>query len=95
MKRHLELLKIIDLLKALDPESVKLGIKLFKQSSFMDQFRGNLSCLGFIFVNEINQIVYLSYKDLCSCLKHNSYILERFVNNKYKACLTIKNNRLW
>lgn len=95
MKKHKDLLKIIDLLKAEDPESNKLGLKLFKQSSFMDQFRGNLSCLGFIFLDGIGKLTYLSYRDLCACLKYHPIILEKFANNQYKACLTIKNNRLW
>ena len=89
-----ELLKIIDLLKATDLESKELGVKLFKQSLFMQQFRGHLSCLGFLFPTSKGTF-YLSYKDLCNRIKTTPEILTKFVYNNYKAFLIIKNNRLW
>jgi hypothetical protein len=91
--KNKDLLKIIDLLKSPDNETVELGVKLFKQSSFMKQFRGNLSCLAFIFYYN-RSLNYVHYKDLYSYIKVFPNVLSIFANNKYKAFLVIKNNKL-
>jgi hypothetical protein len=98
MSKYPELLKIIDLLRATDPESRKLGVSLFKKSDFIKQFQGNLSCLGFLFwvkryKNQRN-LIYMSYKELCKYIEFHPEVICNFVNNTYKAFLVIKNNRL-